>query len=107
LKKIVSGSLEQANETDNVQSITFPAIGRGANNFPAKILAKMMFQCVTEYEESLGTEPTLKDVRFVIYPTDEDSIKVMVFFWIYRGVLIHTRNLQGVLIDTRILQGGY
>jgi O-acetyl-ADP-ribose deacetylase (regulator of RNase III) len=104
LKKIVSGSLEQANETDNVQSITFPALGRGAKKFPAKILAKMMFQCVTEYEESLGTEPTLKDVRFVIYPTDEDSIKVMVFFWIYR-VLIHTRDLQRVLIDTRILLG--
>jgi O-acetyl-ADP-ribose deacetylase (regulator of RNase III) len=50
LKKIVSGSLEQANETDNVQSITFPALGRGAKKFPAKILAKMMFQCVTEYE---------------------------------------------------------
>lgn len=83
--KIVSSSLKQANETDNVQSITFPALGRGANNFPAKILAKIMFQCVTEFEEGLGTELTLKDVRFVIYPTDEDSIEVMLFFWIYRG----------------------
>lgn len=85
MKKIVSESLKQANETDHVQSITFPALGRGGNDFPAKILAKIMFQCVTGFEESLGTEPTLKDIRFVIYPTDEDSIEVMYFFWINRG----------------------
>ncbi|CAG2189265.1 PARP10_14_15 [Mytilus edulis] len=73
LKQIVTSSLQEAHEKRDVRSITFPALGRGFSNFKADNVAKLMFQCVADFEESLGTEPTVKDVRFVIFPGDEEE----------------------------------
>ena len=76
LHQIISASLKEAHETNDIHSITFPALGRGFNNFPAQTVAKVMFKCVADFEENLGSEPTVKDVRFVIYPADEEAIEV-------------------------------
>lgn len=72
----MTSSLQEAHEKRDVQSITFPALGRGFSNFKSDNVAKLMFQCVADFEESLGTEPTVKDVRFVIYPGDEEGVEV-------------------------------
>ncbi|CAC5406575.1 unnamed protein product [Mytilus coruscus] len=78
LKQIVTSSLKEAHEKRDVQSITFPALGRGFSNFKADFVAKLMFQCVTDFQESLSTEPTVKDIRFVIYPGDEEAVEAFI-----------------------------
>lgn len=79
----MTSSLQEAHEKHDVRSITFPALGRGFSNFKADNVAKLMFQCMADFEESLGTEPTVKDVRFVIFPGDEEGVEVNILFSIY------------------------
>lgn len=76
LNQVITNSLKEANDTDHVTSITFPALGRGFNNFSPKLVAKLMFQCVSNFEDNLGSEPKIRDVRFAIYPGDDEAVEV-------------------------------
>jgi putative ATPase len=47
------------------QSISIPAIATGSFGFPKKKCAKIMFDCLLNYESVIGDEAKLKFVRFV------------------------------------------
>uniref|UniRef100_A0A6P5K8A3 Poly [ADP-ribose] polymerase n=1 Tax=Phascolarctos cinereus TaxID=38626 RepID=A0A6P5K8A3_PHACI len=55
-------------------SITFPAIGTGNLRFPKNIFAKLILSQVLKFNSS-GRLKTLKEVCFLLHPSDTDNIQ--------------------------------
>ncbi|XP_028919137.1 protein mono-ADP-ribosyltransferase PARP14 isoform X1 [Ornithorhynchus anatinus] len=58
-----------------LQSVTFPAIGSGNLGYPPALVARTMVEEVDQFnwlKQSLGT---LSEVRFVVFPENEESIQ--------------------------------
>ena len=60
-------------------SIALPAIGTGGLKFPATVVAKIMFDTVINFSSS-NPGSRLKEVRFVLYQTDQSNIDVSAKF---------------------------
>ena len=56
-------------------SIAIPAVGTGALNFPADVVANIMFDTVINFSKE-NRQSSLKEVRFVLYQADHNNIKV-------------------------------
>lgn len=63
-------------EIDFEKSIAFPAIGTGNLDFPKDEVAKVMMGQVLTFAEQVYKGSKL-DVCFVLYPPDQDTVKVM------------------------------
>ena len=61
------------------QSIAFPALGTGAQNFPASIVAESMFSCVSKYCVGNKDKTSIKSVKFVVFHMDSEIHKVCCF----------------------------
>ncbi|CAC5392793.1 unnamed protein product [Mytilus coruscus] len=69
----VKNCLKKADELD-MSSIAFPAIGTGKLRYPPNIAASKMFQAVEEVAAATYFQ-YLKEVNFVIFPTDENVLQ--------------------------------
>lgn len=58
-------------------SIAFPAIGTGTLRYPPNIAASKMFQAVEEVAATSNLK-YLREVNFVIFPTDEHVLQVFI-----------------------------
>ena len=56
-------------------SIAFPAIGTGQLGYPKDIVAREMFNTVKKFAEK--NVSSLRQVDFVLYPKDYNTIKVV------------------------------
>ncbi|KAI8490330.1 positive regulation of interleukin-4-mediated signaling pathway [Branchiostoma belcheri] len=72
LRDILQKCLQEGQKAGS-QSIAFPAIGTGGLGFPHDLVAQVMFEEVMKYS-SKNPAGSLKEIRFVIYEGDEDSI---------------------------------
>jgi poly [ADP-ribose] polymerase 10/14/15 len=66
--------LEEAQQND-YQSIAFPAFGTGNLGFPRNVVAKEMFKAV-EYFQKDCSKTSVKDVRFIVYQMDSQTLQV-------------------------------
>ncbi|XP_077985633.1 protein mono-ADP-ribosyltransferase PARP14-like [Glandiceps talaboti] len=73
LKRIVTGSLHNANKT-KMESISFPAIGTGRLGFPVQRVASIMLQQAVAFSKN-NPGSTVKDVKFVVYGGDYEAIE--------------------------------
>ncbi|KAL9974244.1 hypothetical protein ACROYT_G011259 [Oculina patagonica] len=73
LKRLLTKCLEKA-DNQNMESIAFAAIGTGILQFPRDKVAEVYFDEVITYNEK-NPKTTLKDVRFVLYEKDADTIQ--------------------------------
>ena len=56
-------------------SIAIPALGTGNLHYPADVTARVMYDSILEFSSKHPTG-VLKDVRFVVYDKDTNTIKV-------------------------------
>ncbi|KAM4626659.1 protein mono-ADP-ribosyltransferase PARP14-like [Discoglossus pictus] len=61
-------------ESNNLRSITFPAIGTGALHFPKNLVAALMFDEIFSFS-SKNTLKHLQEVHFILHPSDLDTIQ--------------------------------
>ena len=66
------------NEADSrkLSSIAFPALGTGNLRFPKPKVAESMYRVVKGYGLKINPETSIRQVLFVIYQSDYDTIKV-------------------------------
>ena len=75
---MVRTSLSQALEvvsSKGYSSIAIPAVGTGALDFPADVVANIMFDTVINFSKA-KPRSGLREVRFVLYQADHNNIKV-------------------------------
>ena len=63
-------------DTQGFTSISFPAMGTGAQKYPKDKVAKEMFKAVSDYGSKFPST-SVKSVRFVIYTQDDDTYEVL------------------------------
>ena len=62
---------------DGLRSIAFPAVGTGYLQFPAAVVARVMFEEVKSF--SAASPPTsVTSILFVIYENDTETLNVSV-----------------------------
>lgn len=66
-------------EQSSWNSITIPAIGTGNLGFPKPLVAKLMFDEAFKFSQKQNAK-SLKEVHFVLHPSDTSSIKVL---WVF------------------------
>ncbi|OCT63239.1 hypothetical protein XELAEV_18044337mg [Xenopus laevis] len=76
LRKIFKSCLELV-EQQQLTSISFPAIGTGNLAFPKDLVATVMFDEVLQFSSNNKLQ-NLKEVAFILHPSDTDTIKVIV-----------------------------
>ncbi|XP_013409521.1 uncharacterized protein LOC106173081, partial [Lingula anatina] len=72
LSSLMSQCLAQAHQ-DGVSSIAFPTIGTGNLKFPKEAVADVMFKEAVQFSAN-NSQTKVKDIRFVLYPQDAQSI---------------------------------
>ena len=60
----------------------FSAMGTGQLKYPRETVAMVMYQTVIEFD-SKNPKTSLKDVQFVLYQKDTETIKVRNMQWIH------------------------
>lgn len=70
----VCACLQEADK-NGYTSISFPAMGTGAQRYPKDKVAKEMFKAVTKYSNN-NPSASLRNVRFVIYTEDDETYEV-------------------------------
>ncbi|XP_068921027.1 protein mono-ADP-ribosyltransferase PARP14-like [Petaurus breviceps papuanus] len=73
MEDIITECLETA-ASQSLTSITFPAIGTGNLRFPKNIFAKLILSQVFKFSSS-GPLKTLKEVCFLLHPSDINNIE--------------------------------
>jgi len=63
----------------NLQTVAFPAIGTGGLGYPKDLVAKQMYNIVSQFA---GNNPksSLKKVYFVVHYKSEDIYKVLILY---------------------------
>ncbi|KAK3094771.1 hypothetical protein FSP39_006012 [Pinctada imbricata] len=74
LCKFVYNCMEYADKK-GYKSIGFPAVGTGKINYDRNMVAKNFYSQVKKYSDD-NPQSNIKDVRFVLYPKDEETIRV-------------------------------
>jgi len=74
LGKFVANSLMEAHKT-NLASIAIPALGTSGLGIPPEVSAETMFDELCEFCR-LHTRTSLRNVRFVVYPSDVQTLQV-------------------------------
>ena len=74
LRTSLLNALEVAS-SKNLSSIAIPAVGTGALNFPADVVANIMFDTVINFSKE-NSQSSIKEVQFVLYQADHNNIKV-------------------------------
>ena len=74
LGKFVANSLMEAHKK-NLASIAIPALGTGGLGVPPEVSAEVMFDDLCEFCR-LHPRTSLRDVRFVVYPSDIQTVQV-------------------------------
>ncbi len=74
LKKLVSELMVHASE-NGMNSMAIPALGTGRLSYPPAVTARCMYQAAFEFSSQHPTG-ALKDVRFVVYDRDMNTIRV-------------------------------
>uniref|UniRef100_A0A5F8GWC0 Poly [ADP-ribose] polymerase n=1 Tax=Monodelphis domestica TaxID=13616 RepID=A0A5F8GWC0_MONDO len=78
-QKIMEDIIRECLETPEILSlttVTFPAIGTGLANFPKAIFAELILSQVFKFSSTRPCK-TLKEVRILLHPRDQENIKVM------------------------------
>ena len=70
----MSNSLMEAHHR-NKTSVAFPSIGTGQRRFPPHLVATVMLEEVVKFSQN-NPRTSVKDVRFVVYPTDHETMQV-------------------------------
>ena len=70
---------------DNLSTVALPAIGTGNLKIPHDIVADIMYDEVEIFSKQ--NPRTLKDIHFVVYDKDQDSIKVSRFILKHYGMI--------------------
>ncbi|CAN2389077.1 positive regulation of interleukin-4-mediated signaling pathway [Pristimantis euphronides] len=73
LRKIVNCCLSTAEE-NHMPSIAFPAMGSGILGFPKNTVAAIMYEETLNFSSS-GNHKHLKEVTFMLHPSDSETIK--------------------------------
>ena len=60
------------------ESIVFPALGTGKLGYPKRRVAADMYQAVLEFTNKTTTQ--LKDIKFVCYSDDLETLEVILFY---------------------------
>ena len=74
LGKFVANSLMEAHKK-NLASIAIPALGTSGLGIPPEVSAETMFDELCEFCR-LHTRTSLRNVRFVVYPSDVQTLQV-------------------------------
>uniref|UniRef100_A0A8B8E6G0 Poly [ADP-ribose] polymerase n=1 Tax=Crassostrea virginica TaxID=6565 RepID=A0A8B8E6G0_CRAVI len=69
----VTESMKQADQS-GYKSIGFAAMGTGSTKYPAKLVAKTMYQNVMEYSNN-NPNCSIRHVQFVLHPKDRNTIQ--------------------------------
>ena len=86
-RKFVGGCLTSSH-TAGMTSIAFPAIGTGRLGVPHAAAAKWMFDEAIDFSES-NPGSSLKEISFVLYDGDKDSLKVHYFARMSYDILLN------------------
>ena len=78
LGQLVANSLLEAKKM-NVASMAIPALGAGGQGIPPAVCAEVMFDEVCEFCR-LNPDTNLKDLRFIVYPDAEETLRVNMDF---------------------------
>ncbi|KAM4626560.1 LOW QUALITY PROTEIN: protein mono-ADP-ribosyltransferase PARP14-like [Discoglossus pictus] len=73
LRQLISTCLATT-ESNNLRSITFPAIGTGALQFPKNVVAALMFDEILSFS-SKNRLKHLQEVHFILHPSDLEAIQ--------------------------------
>ena len=71
----MSNSLMEAHHRDKT-SVAFPSIGTGKRRFPPHLVAVIMLEGVIKFSRRYKGRTSVKDVRFVVFPTDDEIVQV-------------------------------
>ncbi|XP_072469901.1 protein mono-ADP-ribosyltransferase PARP14-like isoform X2 [Notamacropus eugenii] len=93
MEDIITKCLETAVSL-SLTSITFPAIGTGNLKFPKTIFAKLILSQVFKFSSS-GPLKTLKEVCFLLHPSDIDNIQAF-----EREFIKYTDGISGGVSNT-------
>ena len=63
-----------------LSSIAIPAVGTGALNFPAEVVANIMFDTVINFSKA-KSQSSLREFRFVLHQADQNNINVSSFLF--------------------------
>ena len=66
--------MKQADQSGHT-SIGFAAMGTGSMKYPAKLVAKNMYQKVMDYSNN-DANCSVQHVQFVLYPKDRNTLQV-------------------------------
>lgn len=101
LKNLINASLDQA-ETDEYQTIAFPALGTGMLGYPTDRVVEIFFSCL---EHASTRAQSLEDVFLVIFPKDRDTFKVVtILIYVFFSIVLYiNQNDDGLLeIDIHV-----
>lgn len=62
----------------NAKSVLFSAFGTGGSKYPSHVVAERMIQAVIDFNTKTP-KTSVKTVKFVLYPKDDQVIEVMFF----------------------------
>ena len=74
LRKLMSNIFMEVH-SKSFRSVAFPSIGTGVRNFPPHLVAAVMLEELVKFS-LLCPQSTVKDVRFVVYPKDYETVQV-------------------------------
>ena len=77
----MSNSLMEAHRRKK-KSVAFPSIGTGHRRFPPHLVATVMLEEVVKFSQN-NPRTSVKDVRFVVYPTDHETMQVYAVVRVY------------------------
>lgn len=63
-------------DKNRLSSVAFPAMGTGNLGYPKATVALEMFDAVNDFGSN-NPSTTIRDVRFVLYEKDTETIKVI------------------------------
>ena len=71
----MSNSLTEAHHRGKT-SVAFPSIGTGQRRFPPHLVATIMLEGVIKFSRLHKGRTSVKDVRFVVFPTEDETVQV-------------------------------
>jgi len=84
LRHFIKNVLEAAQKR-NLKTVAIPAVGTGALNFPADVVARCMFnECDKFSARHSQSRAALSEVRLVVYEKDQPTFDVRFTAWLYR-----------------------
>lgn len=92
MKDFIRGCLDLADK-QSLKSMALPAVGTGNLEFPRNYVAKTMITIVQEFSKD-NPQTTLRDIRFILYDKDVETVKVVILCDVYSNVFLFIGNMN-------------